>query len=51
MHRIAPAAPPKRSSGVEIAQPVAIRTPKLLSLLMILEALRQAPCALDAQKV
>lgn len=35
----------------EVAQPVMIRNAKVLSLLVILETLRQAPVALDAQKV
>lgn len=36
---------------IEIVQPVAIRSAKVLSLLLILEALRQAPVSLDPQKV
>jgi hypothetical protein len=35
----------------EVSQPAVARNAKVLSLLMILETLRQAPVALDAQKV
>ena len=35
----------------EISQPATIRNAKVLSLLMILETLRQAPAVLDPQKV
>ena len=52
MHRIALAAPPKRPPpSLEITQPVAIKSAKVLSLLLILEALRQSPFAMDTQKV
>ncbi|OJX19546.1 MAG: hypothetical protein BGO82_07415 [Devosia sp. 67-54] len=43
------AAPPRLAA--EIAQPAVTRNAKVLSLLMILESLRQAPVSLDAQKV
>ncbi len=33
------------------AEPIQFRSPKVLSLLMILESLRQAPVSLDGQKV
>lgn len=46
MHRIATEQPP-----VEISQPVTIRSAKVLSLLLVLEALRQAPLSLDGAKV
>ena len=36
---------------VEAGQPAVARNAKVLSLLMILETLRQSPVALDAQKV
>ena len=36
---------------VEIAQPIQGKSAKLLSLLVVLESLRQAPVALDGQKV
>ena len=48
MRRIAPNnANPLRPA----AEPIAIRSSKLLSLLVILEALRQTPASLGAQKV
>ena len=37
--------------SVEVTQPAIARHAKVLSLLMILETLRQSPVALDAQKV
>lgn len=37
--------------GLEIFQPIAVRSAKVLSLLLILEALRQAPVSLDRAKV
>ena len=37
--------------AVEASQPAIARNAKVLSLLMILETLRQSPVALDAQKV
>ena len=37
--------------ATEITQPAVTRNAKVLSLLMILETLRQSPVALDAQKV
>ena len=36
---------------MEIAQPVQIKSAKILSLLLILEGLRQAQLTLDTQKV
>jgi hypothetical protein len=39
--------PPK----TDVLQTVAVRSGKVLSLLLILEALRQAPISLDPQKV
>ena len=48
MRRIAPnTASPLRPA----AEPVVIRSTKLLSLLVILETLRQTPASLGAQKV
>lgn len=35
----------------EVVQPVPVRNAKVLSLLVILETLRQVPISLDAQKV
>ncbi len=35
----------------DLAQPMPVRTAKVLSLLLILESLRQAPVPLDGQKV
>lgn len=46
----AEAAPTPRLAA-EIAQPAVTRNAKVLSLLIILESLRQAPVSLDAQKV
>jgi hypothetical protein len=46
MHRIAIEQPP-----VEILQPVTTKSAKLLSLLLVLEALRQEPVSLDRAKV
>jgi hypothetical protein len=37
--------------GTEIRQPVAVRSAKVLSLLLVLESLRQAEVSLAAQKV
>ena len=37
--------------SVEIAQPVAPRSAKLLSLLLVLETLRQSQLSLDGRKV
>lgn len=37
--------------SVEVTQPAIVRNAKVLSLLMILETLRQSPVALDTQKV
>ena len=45
-----PAVKPPASSA-EGTQPAVARNAKVLSLLMILETLRQSPVALDAQKV
>jgi hypothetical protein len=45
-----PAVKPPASSA-EGTQPAVARNAKVLSLLMILETLRQTPVALDAQKV
>jgi len=42
-------APPAPRS--EVVQPVPVRNAKVLSLLVILETLRQVPISLDAQKV
>ena len=39
------------AANTEITQPATIRNAKVLSLLMILEALRQTPVLLDPQKV
>jgi hypothetical protein len=39
------------AASAEITQPATIRNAKVLSLLMILESLRQAPVLLDPQKV
>ena len=39
------------AARMEIAQPIGARSAKLLSLLLILETLRQAPVALDGRKV
>jgi hypothetical protein len=43
--------PIRSSSARPAAEPVAIRSAKVLSLLVILEALRQSPAPLGAQKV
>lgn len=37
--------------SAEVTQPAIVRNAKVLSLLMILETLRQTPVALDPQKV
>ena len=37
--------------SIEIVRPESPRSTKLLSLLMVLESLRQAPVSLEAQKV
>ncbi|MEO6012299.1 MAG: hypothetical protein ABIQ30_01755 [Devosia sp.] len=39
------------AAAVEIVQPVQAKSAKLLSLLVVLESLRQAPVALDGHKV
>jgi hypothetical protein len=38
-------------SAHDISQPVMVRSAKVLSLLLILEALRQSPTSLDRAKV
>jgi hypothetical protein len=43
--------PQPTAAAVDIAQPTLTQNSKLLSLLMILESLRQAPGLLDGQKV
>lgn len=53
MHATA-AAPPSRRPlppSVDVRQPVAVRSAKVLSLLLVLESLRQAEVSLAAQKV
>jgi len=40
-----------QAPSVEVSQPAIARNAKVLSLLMILETLRQTPVTLDAQKV
>jgi hypothetical protein len=40
----------KRPPGVEITQPLAIRSGRILTLLLTLEALRQVPLPLNQQK-
>ena len=40
-----------RAPGVDIRQPMTVKSAKVLSLLLILESLRHAPVVLDAPKV
>ena len=59
MHRIAPALDAAADDAglrlpppaLDISQPVVVRSAKVLSLLLILEALRQSPTSLDRAKV
>ncbi len=52
MSRTIPAKPrPRPLPANDVAQPVAVRSGKVLSLLIALEALRQNSYALDAHKV
>lgn len=43
--------PAVTAARTETAQPVAIRSARILSLLVVLESLRQSPAALDGPKV